>query len=455
MKPAQWTGIVLAVAAMVFLITFAMNYLGDSTSPSSPTDPDLGKGPALQLTFGPRLVPEESMPPLECEVKKPTSLDFWYHNENDADLTVGLWSKTCKCTNVELYVLPPQAKTRVLAAVADRMAQAHQGPLALACLLLAQNEPAYLDAEGTAELTPLESKESGRVPAGAVGWIRLKWSGEQARPQDLNADLWSNSKERGPSMALKVRVQFVHPLLAKPHVMAGTFGEQDLPRDLTLFCWSATRSAFRIKAEVTNPRGPASTDPFVLGQPIPLTAAECQQLEKETDRGRILCGYRVPIKLQKVSSDGKTPFDIGPFYRWVQLSSDDEGIEPIVVAVSGTVQGDVSVGGRSADGMVSFGSFDRTKGTQQSVVLQSDLPDLELEVDRYPDFLKVTLLPPEVSQSKHRIWQMRVTVLPNKVRGLFPKSDDPALRDSAIYVKTHEKTPRSIRIPVTGISNDS
>jgi hypothetical protein len=49
---------------------------------------------------------------------------------------------------------------------------------------------------------------------------------------------------------------------------------------------------------------------------------------------------------------------------------------------------------------------------------------------------------------------LEVRIPRDKARGEFPRLDDPVYHDSAIYVKTKEKPPRTIRIPVTGTANE-
>src|SRR5262245_15308776 len=112
MKPAQWTGAVFALAAMVFVITFAMNYLGgrdnNSVQPTGPT------ARLNSLTFSAEEFPAQPQATplpvatkrLNCEVKKPEEHDFWFVNENAEPVAVGLKSKSCRCSHAELYVVP-------------------------------------------------------------------------------------------------------------------------------------------------------------------------------------------------------------------------------------------------------------------------------------------------------------------------------------------------------------
>jgi hypothetical protein len=112
-----------------------------------------------------------------------------------------------------------------------------------------------------------------------------------------------------------------------------------------------------------------------------------------------------------------------------------------------------------AGGRVDLGNFVRRDGTRwRRLALESDLAGMELELERsrLPKYLEVRFPPkPEESKSGHRTWRLEVRVPPNAARGPFPRREDPAYRDSAVYVRIAGKTPRSIRIPVTGVANDS
>ncbi len=170
----------------------------------------------------------------------------------------------------------------------------------------------------------------------------------------------------------------------------------------------------------------------------------------------VLSGYRVPVTLHARAKDG-TPFELGHFRRYVQLASDDEGIEPVQVRISGMVQGDVTVGdGKEGRGSISLGPFHRSRGARGSITVQTDKDfDLTLDSSRIPAYLKVDFPDkPEMTPSGHRVWVLSVEVPPNAAQGEFPRSDDPVYHDSAIYVKTNEKPPRFIRIPVTGAANE-
>jgi hypothetical protein len=457
MKPAQWIGAVLAGAAMVFVITFALNYIG---SPSGPGNTGKPKSEPLQLTFPVvQAPPGEPIALLPTEINKPDWYDFWFRNENDQPVQVGLEGKNCKCSNVRLYLLPSDFQGLLSAdwdaafglALGAGPAVAAKGPLA-AGRLAEELQPVALDQLAKA-----------LVPPGGRGWVRVGWSGERPGPQRIKATLWTDNKAEGPTVDLNAAVMYHAPAQATTNVSAGTLNVRLLEKagssTVNILCWSATRPAFRLTAQPDTVRGGnASSDPFEVGTPVPLTAAERAGLEKRESElpGSVRCGWRVPVTLRAVSADGKTPFELGLFHRWVRLTSPDEGIEPMQVMVTGRVVGDVTVSG-DEEGRVIFGNFKRRNGTSwHGVALESDTPETELKLEeqRVPKYLEVKFHQPTGKAREHRTWRLEVRVRPNEARGQFPRQEDPAYADSAVYVQMAGKTPRSIRIAVSGTAND-
>src|SRR5690348_11442733 len=110
---AQWIGAVVLLAVMVFGITFALNYLG---RPKPPTPDINGQGtellkPARSLMFGRTVFPDnEKDPGVEAELNASGHHDFWFTNDNEEELTVGLKSKGCRCSDIEMQVMPPEWK---------------------------------------------------------------------------------------------------------------------------------------------------------------------------------------------------------------------------------------------------------------------------------------------------------------------------------------------------------
>ncbi len=114
MKPAQWMAVVI-LASMVGGITFVMVYLGGSRGSAAKVI-----APQASLTFASKRYPEEGAKALTSEINQLAHQDFWFHNDSGHEVAVGLNSKSCKCTDVELSIAPEEWRPRLLAAVAAR-----------------------------------------------------------------------------------------------------------------------------------------------------------------------------------------------------------------------------------------------------------------------------------------------------------------------------------------------
>jgi hypothetical protein len=234
--------------------------------------------------------------------------------------------------------------------------------------------------------------------------------------------------------------------------------ESSTPVSRDIYCFSQTRPSLKVTAEVEHEGRAPEKDPFEISQPQALDAQERLKLAEDLQiPALILCAYRVQVTLRRASPDGTVPFELGVFRRQVRFSSEDAGIDDQRTIVTGQVQGLVTVGTSADSGRVSLGPFPASDGAKRTIQLHSDVRGLELEVDasRTPPWLAPPeLTGPEVSAGGHRSWQLKVRVPGgNTVTGHFPDPLVPAFHDSAIYIKTREKTPRTIRIPVSGIAN--
>jgi hypothetical protein len=460
MKTSQLVGAVVALAAMVFVVTFAMNYLGRKT----PTGPrpdaeEFGSVDFLETSFPPPPGKDE-VTGVCSELGEPSGHNFWFANKQDRPVKVGLFKMNCTCSSVRFAVIPEKSMPQLTAGYTGHAVALGTDPLARLTAFLgfggALAETAY-SRSGHAELAEGQMVE---VPPHSVGWFRLGWIGRRAESQSLWADLWVGDPS-ATVIRLQVHVLVVVPLRFLGGVEIRPTHTEELPVTVDLICWSPTRPSFRLDARLAHPRGGSpDADPLEVGPPVPLSARERAALESDlnasTYSGPVLHGYKVPVTLRRFSPDGKTPLEIGQFRREVHLSSPDEGLNAKTVAVRGTILGDVRVEG-GIGGALLFGSFRRTRGSKhESLTLRTEVPDLHLEVDREqtPDFVEVTLPEEPEVRGKERVWRVEAWVPPGKARGPFPRSQDPRYRDSAIYFKTVGKTPRSIRVPVSGTANE-
>src|SRR5207244_7188288 len=60
--------------------------------------------------------------------------DFWFVNEYDKGMVIGLRGKACTCSSVDVYLLPEERRRHAeLASVASAVAALPAGPLAACC----------------------------------------------------------------------------------------------------------------------------------------------------------------------------------------------------------------------------------------------------------------------------------------------------------------------------------
>lgn len=478
-KPAQADGrmksaqliTILILALMVGGISFVNVYLGDMSRDNSETEVTITPS---ALSFPYKTFPRDGDYVQTTELRQQGRQDYWFINNSDQDVNVGLNEKGCTCSEVGLTVAPASwMPALVRSAVVQALQQPLRGLDNLTILAAANDRthefPEMPDAEG--KMLTLVSYTV--VPAGAVGRVRLSWQQKEPKPLRTFADLWIGQRGGNVNARLETNVRIALPLEVNKELTIDSITERELEKMESaneqkgrrgrgwIVCFSLTRPNFHVKAEIMHGRPQdAQADPVEVGEAIPLEPEFIRRLEerKEMHRLRVLSGYRIAVTVRPRAKDG-TPIEWGRFHRVVQLSSPDLGIDPVPIQVTGEVLGDISVGIGDEAGAINLGPFRRTQGTNRAINLESDEKAIDLELDqaRKPKFLNVTLSAPQ-EIAGHRSWVLRVTVPPNAARGEFPRADNPDYRDSAIYVKTKSgktgKSLRSIRIPVRGVANE-
>ena len=471
MKKSQWILAAIVLAGLVSVVTYAMNYLGGSGQRvAEPTDLKTRELVFLEKIFPPPKnskpeksnEPEANMSILEAEEKTKGYIDFWFYNPNDAAVQLGLDRTNCRCGHVDVRVLPEERRSWVPRAAVAAMGVGSVGPLQLLTLQRMATHQIQDDIDGQ-EL--LKKNEEAPVPAGSIGWVRLGW-GDRKGKQILEAGLWFDNPSNGKIATLNIGLFFHEPLRVRNILRVRPLDDADLQQGVheAIIVWSSTRKSLRVVVTPSLTRGTAENDPFVVGEPEALSTEEVAALgeahnEKsktmsEETRGTVMCAYRVPITLRAIAADGKTPFDIGPFRRFVTISSPDVTTEPKIILVLGRVKSVIGIANDEEGGGVNFHDFLRSRGKVQPVTLQSDDPNVKLTFDRTrtASFLDATLEPMTASTAGSLFWTLRAKVLPNMVDGEFPRTKDPLYEDSAIYlnVTSAGKPDRSIRIPALG-----
>jgi hypothetical protein len=454
MKPIQTVVLLVILVVMVFAVTFASMYV-QKTPQANPTKDKGGKeGSGTRLTFTATRYPEmdpknpgDGMP-VVLEYGGEGHHDFWFDNANDEEVHVGLLEKGCSCSEVKVFVAP-----------AD-------WPAGLADLGLGRMPPfltklvrigAFPQLENAGPLRGLPVGGDGiTVPPRRVGFVRLQWAArrDKSQAQNLTAKLWMQSRER-LGVDLRVGAVLMDPVRIDTTSLAlGSLGPGDSAQGV-LRCWSSTRPDFGLEVTGTGA-------PFITWTREPLTDEDSQVLQKPPGRegGQpgpafrlpIMSGYRIVVSVRERGADGKL-FDEGPFSHQVTLRPSVPGggpMEPIVVALTGTVRGEFTVSGTGIG--VRLGTFPVSRGKTGEAILSTDRSGVELKVDRHPAFMKVRLekLANAGGGGAASRWRLEVEIEPNKVSGLFPRVDSAIYQDTAIYLKIGGTEGRRVRVPVTG-----
>jgi hypothetical protein len=418
---------VILLGCVVVVLVFGATY-ASMLIPATRQGPQQAPPPAAsaQLAFDETRWPVEPDKPEAAtvyEIEKEGRHDFWFENTGAAEVSVRLNTKNCKCTNVEIALLPDEMRGKTKA---ERDAFAATTKLDWQSLKTDDSKPYP-------------------VPPHKAGGIRLTWNGKHLGRQGLNADFWTESGlVAGEPISLELSLNLVPPLevtseqgfedrSVSKEASVGTLGTGDT-RTVTLICWSSTRNEIGVKVQ-------APEDPCIrCGAPERLSAEECARLSKESGRP-ILCAYRVPVSVLERSEDG-TQFDLGRFRRVVTVTG-EPALGPVEMTITGIVHGEVTVGSPDDREVVDLKSFERHDGKSQPITLSTANGKLELEVESYPDFLQVQLKEEKAEGLLGKTWTLTVTVPPDALAGPVPPH-------TAIMLKTKGEHPRRLRVPVIG-----
>lgn len=462
MKSGQWVVAVLILGAMVFALTFAMNYLG-GLNESKPAIVDKGSsgqviseddGVGQELTFPSKIFPKDGQTLFENEFKSGGKHDYWFVFEGNRPLKIGLDSKNCTCTSVQLF-MPDQA---LVAKLGHRTAD---GKLDMVAFEKATEDPKIQkEFESSSKMVALDQNEQPIIKPGEIGWIRLKWKTEKIGPQRLAATIWFGKIKTGAEARLEVGINVFPALLVDQSEQSVDVLSPLVPqKNLVFKCFSATRKNMEIIARMSRPR-PDET--ITIGAPTALTADELLAEEKKLKGPAFLCGYKIPVSVSYNVPGGKDLMELGPFTRQIEfmiLSQDKKEPEIDTKAearISGKVEGEFRVLDADQKGRMTFGVFPRSLGAKKEIKIETDLTGIELELDlkKTSEFLKVKPMSgwPQ-DQPGRRTWKYQVEISGGTVSGQFPR-DDEFYRDSAIYLKSKGPNSRSIRVPVEGRSDN-
>jgi hypothetical protein len=463
MTTSKWVGALAVMMIVIFGLTFVLNYTSSGTQSDGGSESDATANLATldfqrKTEFPYMTEGKVPMGTFELEFRKPGHQDYPFINNNDEAVRVGAIAKSCKCQGVEIYVLPYGERVRPSFPAPHPICSVAMGSLGWSAL------QSYIDAYDASNEQDAQSEHVfvlnsddatavAEVPPHREGWVRMKWTGEKFGKMNLTAKLWLNHKDSGLDVDFSRLSNFVEPVILIGNDAAiGNVKVKELPRTVYFYVWSWTRRSFNItKKSVIHPAGQVgSADAFEIGEAVPLTASQCAAASS-SPYTRVWSGYRIPVTLKKAASDGSL-CEVGNFRRRVEIATDASD-KPLTMTFGGVVSGEMRISNVDDSGGINFGSFRRDNlPPSRSVFIQSPTADLKLEVDekRTPEYLRASLSKQPTVTEQFSSWKLEVKVLPS-VYGQFPREEDAAYRDGAIYVHTVGNGPRqTIRIAVRG-----
>lgn len=416
---------IIAVVALVAGMTFIMQYQVEE--PQQPASPGQRPVVAKEVELHFRDTKFKWDPPSDGQFEQHSKgfHDFWFQNDNNVPVRMGLQSKSCKCTEVAACVLPP-----------DEVKNLQQA---------AGGKPITTQTQNL-NTQPLEvGDDKGiTVEPNAGGIVRVSWEDKkdktaEDRSELLSVELWNQGVEGGTRTVprLELPVTYVPALrLDRFEVNLFNLGLKE-EKTAEFKCWSSTRPQFNLTAK------PQTSDPCIACSCTPLTEQARKQLADDT-HSHVLCGYTVRVTVHERLSEN-VEMELGPFSRRILLTS-DPGIDPTSVVITGMVRGDVTVEGTEEDkGQIALKLFRAKYGITKTVRLTAQRPGLELSVDkvegshvRVKSFNKI----PSAAGSGRTSWELCIEVPPGSPAG--------RLERTAIFLVIRGDPPRHMRIPVTG-----
>jgi hypothetical protein len=464
---------ILILVGLVAGTTFIYTMTNRDTATTEVTPTNVAR---VKLSF-----PETSFDtPKDYLLHSTGHLDFWFANPQPTPVEIGLTYTNCDCTGVQLGLLSPEGMTD--AAEWPQFQSWVAGTQTSVVGLMAGGLPQALARAAEAELDthqrlgeklrwqelvmlkPPRPAQTGTVPAGAAGVLRLHFEAKKEFRQTdhMKADLWTRTAgtqetiTQGPQLVVSLR--FVRPIQFEPENIVYGVGpvEGDQPSRPTakFVCYSTTLSQFRLKAK------PDSPCLEVTCQPL---SPEQRAYLEETLRGRKLDAPVTSGYVLEVTAHGRrggAELDLGPFSRHIQLTSEDllGGADNFPeVGITGVVHGDVTVtapapeAGQQTNDFIVLGTFRADRGKSITATVQAQSSGVELDtsyVRLEPADLEGTvearLVPQKTNSSDRPAWDLQVKIPANRLHGPLPKH-------TAILLKLKGNSPRALRVPIAGV----
>jgi hypothetical protein len=427
----QVAALLAIVIGGIFGVTLLTQYAGNK-----PADQQVVNGELLKFeTTKAQWEPGDAMYPKEFERGNPGHFDYLASNANNKDVMLFLDSKTCKCTSVRVAILPADVSGKLKNMSSNKPVGGQLEPY----VANANWKWLLQDKSRPAEPVTIPAA-AGDTPQFAV--VRLEW--EAKDPQVTNIKVGMHGVLGGTTSYHELEVGFtiVPPILIGPDALNVGDLNQGENAEAVFYVWSATRDTF---PAVTSMVAPDTC--IQVSEPRRITGQELTELPAKliadgaySFQTRPKCAYE--IKVAVAEQKGEHQLELGPLGRRIYVNRGEPG--EVFTILTGTVRGPVKVGEPADHDRVDLRVFPAATGAPpRTVRITSTVPGMQLHVDHVkPDFLQVQLEEIKSAFSPPS-WRLTVAVPPNAAAG-------PLANDSAIYLKTKDKSPRTIRIPVAG-----
>lgn len=435
------------IVASIFGITFVNQYkVTKEDEGKGGVGPN--KGPEMNLIFPVKKVEWDPESAGEREGHREGYLDFWFESRKNLPVELGLYFKNCKCTKLEVCVLPKetakQYRHRLLAEVALPILRSSGGLLDWIGQTAIEFHLTRSSPVGKLQWQALEENHPVTVPPLQAGLLRMNWDGKSESAERLTVEIWSQQQGEGTQFRQMERLELPVKFVSAIRVHQPTPRMDDLypekQAETTFVCWSSTRAAFSLTAQEKR------NDPCFTCSWTPLDDKQCALLA-ETVKARVWCGYEVKVQVHE-RLPNKAQLDLGPFLRQIALTSDVTA-EPTIAYLGGVVRGEVAIGTPEDKDRIDLRTFRSDRGTNKTITVWTERPGLELDCDN------LTVEPGELGYLKSHIqlkkkegtggqsrWELSVKIPPDRVSGKLPDH-------SAIFIKI-QGTQRQIRVPIIG-----
>lgn len=451
MKSAIQIGLLLLIGvAMIGGITFVAHY--NSTNRQGTITPAKSNPvPALAFhTTSAQWDPQNPALAAEYEVQQRGHYDFWFEKRQPGAVALQVATKSPACTEVRVGIGSAEAWRAYQAwsqttAPTWCLATGGRAPDLLSVIGMmnwarALHWRELVTAEGAETVIPAEEASSG--PVGGV--VRVGWRVNKLGADQLRVDLTTRQSPDAPPalVKLKVAIQGVLPVRVHPTTVdMGELNPMGPPATTTVWCWSATRDQLLLSAQET------AADPCFVVLCSPLNGGEQQALARRLASQNVLTQVRSAFRVEITAHPHRSAqeqIDLGPFQREVRLTT-DANAAPLQVFINGSVRSEFVVGVPEDKGRINLGNIKSSEGTAKVVLLSTELPGVQLQVDAvHPDFLRVKLEDVQQSMvSGKKRWRLHLEVPPNRLAGPVPAN-------SAVILKTLDESPRRLRIPIQG-----